>query len=250
MRPEYLVIHYTAGPSLDSAVNWFGNPAARASAHLVIGRDGSITQSVPFDTVAWHAGRSRWEGREGLNGYSLGIELDNAGRLIRQGDQWRSWFQRVYTADEVLESVHKNESSMAGWHTFTAEQIDATVTVSCLLFERYGLRDVVGHEDIAPGRKSDPGPAFPMSSFRAQVEGRADEREPHFLTTAFLNIRSGPGTEHPRVEGSPLPPETEVEVLREEGVWRWVQVDGEVDGIRGVEGWVHGRYLSPVRDDG
>lgn len=64
---KYLIIHYTAGSSADSSVRWLTNPASEASAHLVIGRDGSITQLVAFDRVAWHAGKSRWHGLASLN---------------------------------------------------------------------------------------------------------------------------------------------------------------------------------------
>ena len=60
--PQYLIIHYTAGRSAESSVRHFQDPAARASAHLVIGRDGRIWQLVPFNRVAWHAGVSAWGG--------------------------------------------------------------------------------------------------------------------------------------------------------------------------------------------
>ena len=76
IRPLYLVMHYTAGLGLDGAVAWLSNPAAKASAHLVIGRDGRIVQLVAFNRKAWHAGLSRWGDLEGLNAYSIGIELD------------------------------------------------------------------------------------------------------------------------------------------------------------------------------
>ena len=82
MTPEYLVMHYTAGSSAESAVAWLCNPEAKASAHLVIGRDGSITQLAAFNRSAWHAGQSRWAGRNSLNAFSIGIELDNAGKLV------------------------------------------------------------------------------------------------------------------------------------------------------------------------
>ena len=71
-------MHYTAGASAESSIDWLTNPDARASAHVLIARDGGITQLVPFDRRAWHAGRSRWKDRTGLNGWSFGIELDNA----------------------------------------------------------------------------------------------------------------------------------------------------------------------------
>ena len=93
---EYLVMHYTAGRSAEESIKWLANAAAKASAHRVIGRDGSITQLVPFNIKAWHAGISSWEGRSGLNSYSIGIELDNAGRLTRHGSKWRAWFGEEY----------------------------------------------------------------------------------------------------------------------------------------------------------
>lgn len=85
LQPEYIVMHYTAGPTAKAAVNTLTNKSAKVSAHLVIGRDGSIFQLVPFNKVAWHAGVSSWEGRTSLNMYSIGIELDNNGRLTRKG---------------------------------------------------------------------------------------------------------------------------------------------------------------------
>ena len=66
LKPSYLVIHYTAGRNAASTINWLTNPDARASAHIVIGRDGSITQLVPFNRIAWHAGTSQWEGLSGM----------------------------------------------------------------------------------------------------------------------------------------------------------------------------------------
>ena len=117
--PQYLVIHYTAGSSLDSAVRTLTNPSIQASCHIAIGRDGTIVQMVPFSRIAWHAGRSRWQGLVGMNRYSIGIELDNAGKLTRQGTTWRSWFGRVYPDDDVIVAVHKNETRETGWHAYT-----------------------------------------------------------------------------------------------------------------------------------
>jgi hypothetical protein len=77
--PDTLVVHFTAGRSAESSVRWLTDKRAKASAHVVIGEDGAITQLVPFNVVAWHAGTSKWKAREGLNRYSIGIELDNPG---------------------------------------------------------------------------------------------------------------------------------------------------------------------------
>ena len=243
MTPRLLVIHYTAGASARSSINWFMNPDARASAHLVIGRDGAITQLVPFNTVAWHAGASQWNDLSGLNRHSIGIELDNAGRLQRHGNGWRSWFGRDYSADEVLEARHRHETEVCGWHLFTAEQIEATVEVATVLFGHYGLEDVVGHDDISPGRKADPGPAFPLAALRSRLLGRREDQLPRMVTTTSLNIRSGPGVEHATLNGGPLPPDMPVEIMAEDGVWRRVTALSPVNGIADLEGWVHGRYL-------
>ena len=171
----FLVMHYTAGRNAKQSIAWLTKREARASAHIVVARNGTITQLVPFDRIAWHAGSSEWLGRAGLNRYSLGIEMDNAGRLTRQGDRWRAWFGDEYAAEDVVEATHKHESAASGWHAYSPDQIDATLEVASLLFNHYGLRDVLGHEDIAPGRKTDPGPAFPMASFRARIVGRSED---------------------------------------------------------------------------
>jgi N-acetylmuramoyl-L-alanine amidase len=175
IRPLYLVMHYTAGLGLDGTIAWLCNPAAKASAHLVIGRDGHIVQMVAFNRRAWHAGISRWGDIENLNAYAIGIELDNAGRLQRRADG--AWVHpasgRVLPASEVIEAQHKNEPRSTGWHAFTEAQLSAAAAAARVLHDRYGFIDILGHDDIAPGRKLDPGPAFPMASFATQVMGRA-----------------------------------------------------------------------------
>ncbi|MEX2570993.1 MAG: N-acetylmuramoyl-L-alanine amidase [Gemmatimonadota bacterium] len=246
LDPKYLVMHYTAGRSAADSIAWLTNSEARASAHLVIGRDGSITQLVAFDRVAWHAGASSWEGVVGLNGHSIGIELDNAGRLTRQGGRWRAWFGDTYPDDEVMEAVHKHESEPSGWHTYTPEQLDAALHVSRTIVSKYGLRDIIGHDDISPHRKSDPGPAFPMANFRARIFGRLEDELPLYETTVALNIRTGPGTHFDKLPASPLPTGTSLDVLGAEGTWRLVDVVDPTDGEPDIQGWVHGGYLRRV----
>lgn len=174
MSPLYLIMHYTAGVGLDGAVSWFLNPEAQASAHLVIGREGSIVQMVPFNRKAWHAGKSVWGNLEGLNQYSIGIELVNAGKLHRRADgQWANWANNIIPPEEVAVARHKDETEAAGWQEYTDLQIKTAVEVASLLNASYHFTDVLGHEDVSPGRKIDPGPLFPLNSFRSLVLGRA-----------------------------------------------------------------------------
>ena len=252
--PHLLIIHYTAGSSVAGTVDWFRNPASRVSAHLVIGRDGAITQMVPFNRGAWHAGVSQWGSLHGLNRYSIGIELDNAGQLIRSGGQWISPLtRRSYADSEVTLARHKNDppgTPPSGWHAYTQAQIEATQACGLALMRHYALDDVLGHDDIAPGRKRDPGPDFPMASLRARLVGRADEPADRWRTTTELNVRSGAGTEFPAVPGSPLPRGTEVEVLARQGLWWQVDVVGSVGGVNDCVGWCHSKYLQPVQPQG
>lgn len=104
------------------------------SAHFVVRRDGACEQYVSCDERAWHAGRSAWRGRENCNDWSIGIEL------------------------EGLEG-----------ETFEAAQYAALATLLRALSRRYPLREAVGHEHVAPGRKADPGPGFDWARLRAAL---------------------------------------------------------------------------------
>lgn len=174
VTPLYLVIHYTNGGSADGTISWFKDSKSKVSAHLVIDRDGSITQMVEFNKKAWHAGESKWGELSNLNGYSIGIELANYGALRRRSDGvWISSYNNILSEDLVVEAVHKNETVSRGWEIYPDAQIHATIEVSIALQEAFGFVDVLGHDDIAPTRKIDPGPVFPMNSFRSKVLGRA-----------------------------------------------------------------------------
>jgi N-acetylmuramoyl-L-alanine amidase len=162
---RFLVIHYTAGATAKSSIEWWKRPAAKgANAHLVIDRDGTIYQCRPFDRTAGHAGASQWKDPKTgvtyrmLNQCSIGIELANA------GDNWQ--LAERYTKLPPVVARHKFGGPEKKWEAYPAEQMDALRRVSAALVIRYNLDDVVGHEDIAPTRKVDPGPAFPMAEFR------------------------------------------------------------------------------------
>ena len=107
--------------------------ALRVSAHFLIRRDGQLIQFVPTTERAWHAGVSQFEGRERCNDFSIGVELEGS--------------------DYVA---------------FTVAQYDRLVALTIALQHAHGLRAVCGHEHIAPGRKTDPGPHFDWSLYQSQ----------------------------------------------------------------------------------
>ncbi len=121
---------------LDPAAHpyFVGIASLRVSAHFLVGRDGALTQYVPCELRAWHAGVSSWKGRERCNDFSIGIELEG-------------------TDDSPFEPA----------------QYDALAALTRALFVRYGALDLAGHSDVAPGRKTDPGGHFDWARYRACV---------------------------------------------------------------------------------
>lgn len=175
--PTILVLHFTAGPSFAGAMSWLCNPLAKASAHLVIGRAAELGQLVPLNVVAWHAGASMWKGRSRVNERSIGIELVNAGKLRKRGEHWfpqYAWKRDPKTG--VLRFVEGSKPTPDSdvyvhtdgtrWHAYTEPQLckldEATAAV---LGYAPTITEIVGHEDVAPKRKTDPGPAFPWERF-------------------------------------------------------------------------------------
>lgn len=244
--PDTLVIHYTAGNSLESSVNWLKNPRSKASSHLVIGKNGKVVQLVPFDVIAWHAGSSSWKGRKRLNNYSIGIELDNAGLLEKRAEGFYTYFDKRVNNQKVVLAKHKHQNEEKAWEAYSEMQINCLEEICHVLKEYYAIRTIVGHDDIAPGRKVDPGPAFPMEKIKAKIlYGRVDddinenEMMPEetfkgIVTADYLNIRSKPGINSIKI-ADPLPRGTRVRILKEQGDWFYVNVD--------QEGWVHRNWV-------
>lgn len=244
--PRYLIIHYTAGGGANGSISWLRNPAAQASAHFVIGRDGTCTQLLKLDRIGWHAGTSRWGSIRGLNRHSIGIELANWGRLLPSGDGWRSTTGASVDTSRVVSAAHKHTpGDVEGWESFTEAQIDTAVELASTLAAHFDWDEgsVLGHDDISPGRKIDPGPAWPMRGFKARLFGRAsDEGAPDTLwvdAASGLNMREGPGIHHTKIKT--LKPGTAVMPVEQQGAWRLVAEveNGEPD----TTGWVHGRWL-------
>ncbi len=171
---RFLVIHFTSGWSAQSSVDFWKSPEAKgASAHLIIDRDGSIIQTRPFDLTCGHAGKSEWkdpttgEDFYALNYCSIGIELANAGDMLRSPDVYPKSIPRIAGKHVPrITARHKNGGPVSQWEIYQPAQLKALEAVSKALVERYNLDDLVGHDDIAPTRKNDPGPAFPMDALR------------------------------------------------------------------------------------
>jgi N-acetylmuramoyl-L-alanine amidase len=174
IKPTLLVIHYTAGFTASSAVATLINPKVSASAHLVIDRDGSVTQLAPFNIKTWHAGESSWKGRRLCNGFSIGFELVNCGPVLERGDKKliaEVAPSKIMAPADCIRAQHKNGERTPYWQIYPQAQIDAAAEIGALVCAAYGIKDIAGHDDIAPKRKRDPGPAFPMSVYQTRALG-------------------------------------------------------------------------------
>jgi len=135
----------------------------RVSAHFLVRRDGTLVQFVPCARRAWHAGESAWHGRPRCNDFSVGIELEGT--------------------DEVR---------------YTAAQYAMLTRLVRALCARYPITDIVGHRDIAPGRKTDPGDAFDWSRLARKVRARLPGRLPAPRSPASRRANPTGLPRHPR----------------------------------------------------
>ncbi len=135
---DMLVLHYTGMESAEAALARLCDPAAKVGAHYVIDEDGAVISMVDEDKRAWHAGAASWRGESDVNGRSIGIELVNPGHEF-------------------------------GYRDFPDPQMAALEELACDILARHPIpaRNVVGHSDVAPGRKTDPGEKFGWAGLAA-----------------------------------------------------------------------------------
>lgn len=171
LSPEGIILHDTAGGlSADGSISWLCNPDAKASAHVVIARDGTITQLAPFDVQTWHAGKSSWKGRSNVNGFAVGIEIVNPGKLDKSGSGYVNDLGVKVAGSMDVHWAETKEHGGGYWLTYTEEQIEAVIGLCKSLRATYpGIDWIATHYLISPGRKIDVNPLFPLAEVRAAV---------------------------------------------------------------------------------
>ena len=139
---RFIIIHYTGMQSVRASINRLTNSKHKVSCHYLIDRNGKTFQMVADNKIAWHAGKSKWGKLENLNNNSIGIELENKGHRF-------------------------------GYQQFSKKQINVLVKLCVKLKKRYRIKNrfILGHSDIAPLRKSDPGEKFPWFKFEKRKIG-------------------------------------------------------------------------------
>lgn len=222
-----IVLHYTAsgGKTGGGDASYLSRASSRASAQLVIGREGDLHQLMDLNEIAWHAGKSSYNGRSDVNSFSIGIELDNWGWLDDRG---------IDLPDEEIHRETRNGKHL--WEKYSEKQLEMAEKVieSIKNYPKFNVIDIVGHEDVSPGRKQDPGPA--LSAFMEKIRNKYDFELTKPKTAVNLNLRAYPVL--PSTILTTILKGTEVEVL-ETQTHGWSKVK---HGKR--IGWVANRYLN------
>jgi len=208
--PDMIVLHYTGMPTGREALDRLRDPAAKVSAHYLVEEDGRVFSLVAEERRAWHAGVSFWKGRENLNGVSVGIEI------VNPGHEW-------------------------GYRAFPPAQIKAVIALIDEIRSRWTIEDnlIVGHSDIAPDRKEDPGELFPWKQLAQAGHGYWVE-VPTAPGAALGEGETGPGVfalqagltrlGYDCAPSGEYEPRTSAVVRAFQRHWRPERVDGIADG--------------------
>jgi len=198
--PRVIVAHYAVTSSLSATVAAQAQSGYRA--HLSIDgyvdndRDGEpdnqeedidvkqvtsgnrkmvVSQLVNFKCRGAHAGESIFAGEHGVNNFSIGIEIANPGPLVEKNGKLYTVYGKKWPKKDALPAVHSFKFAPGAWKhwaKYTQEEVEAFIKIARLLVSEYDtITSIVGHDEISPGRKFDPGPAFPMEEIRRAVFG-------------------------------------------------------------------------------
>lgn len=246
IKPSLIVIHHTGGSLAKfNSVKYLQNSSSKASAHIVIEYDGTISQMVAFNKKAWHAGVSSYNGVKNVNDFSIGIEIVNPGKLNSEG---KSYFGTSFKDYELKETSLK-ESPYHGaglWLPFSKEQESSLITLCKELCKNYKIENIVGHYDIAPGRKFDPIPLFNFKELKEIVFGRNCSTS-QVRNIVNLNLRSLRNLSKDSIIDT-IPKNTPLEVLKfqfDENNEKWFLVEVVINGVE-KSGWVLGEYLNGI----
>lgn len=205
-----LVLHYTGMQTGQAAIDRLRDPEARVSAHYVVEEDGRIFRLVPEERRAWHAGKSWWKGETDINAVSIGIEIVNPGHEF-------------------------------GYRAFPDAQVEAVIRLIDDIRGRWTIENarILGHSDVAPSRKEDPGELFPWKRLAESGHGLWFEPVPApgpelKEGDAGVGVYALQAGLH-RLGYEPLPSgtydaETATVVRAFQRHWRQEKVDGVADG--------------------
>lgn len=240
IKPDMIVLHYTASRTAKSAM-YAMMGGRQASAHLCIDTDGTVYQLSDLNTRCWHAGKSKYGNRVGMNSYSIGIEIVNVGWLKKVGEnKYVDAYKQPVNPEDVYEGKHRNKCTTPRyWHKYPEEQVQKVFEVCEAICKNYPIQYIVGHEEVSPCRKQDPGPAFPLDEFRRKLLGGIEPGIKATVKVDSAGIYEEPDVNSTRIED--LDEDEVVELLSKAGDWYRVREK--------MQGWVADRYIDDDESD-
>jgi len=184
--PRGAIVHYTAGRfkgGVAKAKDTMAGGNKNGFTFLIISEDGEVVQGFPLNKYGWHAGQSSHPLLPGtVSDELIGIEINNAGILEKRGNKFYTWFGLEIPEEQVRHITKKNDNQRPGYyHKYTQAQEDSLVALLLWLKRNnpsvFDFNLVLGHDEVAPGRKVDPGGALSttMSAFRARLKKEWEE---------------------------------------------------------------------------
>ena len=154
--------------------------------HVLITRDGTVKQLVPFDRSANHVSNTNWKGLSPVKNHTIGIDLENAGQLQYQDNAWQAWTGEKVPINEIVGL--KGDINSRAWHKFTDVQIRAFFEVVCVLRRAYPtIEDMIEHSEI--DSVGDPGLVFPLEELRTKLFRGWMRTEDESVSTTKQNFR-------------------------------------------------------------
>ena len=227
-KPQFIILHYTANCSLSKTIQLFYDYFRPVSTHYVIGADGKIVQMVDESKRAWHADRSAWRKNKQINTYSIGIEITNPGYTETLTNPCSIFDPHVWN----IKTAKQVAGSSFYWHPFTQKQIKSVIDLCKDIMQRYDIapQNILGHSDIAPGRKMDPGPLFPWRLLAKNNIGIWPHDIQHIVPQTILETQKSLKRLGYKIElSNQLDPETKRVLQAFQSHFRQNNIDGVAD---------------------
>ncbi|MGB3463897.1 MAG: hypothetical protein WBA74_01450 [Cyclobacteriaceae bacterium] len=164
-----LVIIRSSGIQLTQYTNGKNEHIVEQTSHVSINGDGLVQQFIPFNRQVSEPIPGSWEGIKDLRSRAIVINFENCGRLSKKAEHFVSACEKTFDTAEVFTGIHQNEESLSYWHKFSESQIQIAEKIIRCLTSTYQVKYILGNEEVCPGLKTDPGPAFPLEILRRKV---------------------------------------------------------------------------------
>lgn len=222
-----MIIIKSESNQLTHSTGYINGNNVESPAHVLINRDGLVTQFIPFNERTHQTIDGSWEGIKNLPSRSVIITFENYGRLEKQGDHFITICGKVVETTDVFTGIHQNEESLSYWQKFTESQVLIAEKIIRCLTTTYQVKYILGYEEVCPGLQTDPGPAFPLEIMRRKImkENLVDQSEEHSIINIAQQVDLSSIINNQNMEDDEKKDAKIVNIRRKSGGWYKVNID-------------------------